>query len=191
MESDTNSTCSSTHSTDTTGGPTCKSPDISRHSESLRQRLPNGNPPHSPATGRNTSPPHPYANPTRRSSASPSHLPRHSPSSPYNPARSGSPPARNSSSPHPVSPVSVNGGVNLELLLQQHRAAVTAYTLALTKTSTTNLMATAMARKPHHTIESILGLNSQARHGGPERGGYHGQQYRESSGKFAFHKHLY
>uniref|UniRef100_A0A8D9E8F4 Retinal homeobox protein Rx n=1 Tax=Cacopsylla melanoneura TaxID=428564 RepID=A0A8D9E8F4_9HEMI len=90
---------------------------------------------------------------------------------------------------HQPSPNGSNGaGVNLELLLQQHRAAVTAYTLALTKTSTTNLMANAMARKPpHHTIESILGLNSSQhqqlrQHHGHQQELYQtSQQYRESS----------
>ncbi|KAI5708079.1 hypothetical protein M8J76_010330 [Diaphorina citri] len=106
----------------------------------------------------------------------PSPTARGSPDRTRSPGDRSSPSNRNIDSPHGAP----NGGCNLELLLEQHRAAVTAYTLALTKTSTN--LATSIPRKPHHTIESILGLtNSHARHTNSVYSHHHHSQYRESS----------
>lgn len=164
MESDTNSNCSSSHS-DQNNDPT-KSPrpnDIDVHG-SFPGRLESG----------------------RHCSGATNISPNHRISSPDSPSQNHSPNKLRNSSPQ-MNSIS-NGGCNLELFLQHHRAAVTAYTLAMTKTSTTNLMANSMSRKPHHTIESILGLNNshihQQRH---QQSLYshqnHSQHYRESSGK--------
>lgn len=165
MESDSNSNCSSSHSdpNELNQSPRPQDMDnstIQGHLESVRNC----------SGGTNTSPNHRISSPSDSSSQ------RNSPTRNLSPGEKLHNNISNNIS---------NGGCNLELFLQHHRAAVTAYTLAMTKTSTTHLMATSIPRKPHHTIESILGLNSQQkRHQNSFYSHQHSQRYRESSGKW-------